>query len=123
MKPTPLVAPTERKETHLKDRLRQFILANFWVPDAQAIKDGTSLLDCGVVDSTGILEVIGFLESEFGFKVLDEEIVPDNLDSVQRIAEYVARKMEGRGLEAAAGARSQAEVPPHSRQCSDRSTG
>jgi acyl carrier protein len=102
VKPTHLAAATKQDETHLKDRLRQFILANFWVPDAQAIKDGTSLLDSGVVDSTGILEIIGFLESEFGIKVLDEEIVPDNLDSVQRIADYLARKLEGAGLEAAA---------------------
>lgn len=109
------MAPTQQEDTHLKDRLRHFILANFWVPDAQVIKDGTSLLDSGVVDSTGILEIIAFLESEFGVTVLDEEIVPDNLDSVQRIAAYVAGKLEGGGLEAAADALRPTDAPPHSR--------
>jgi len=95
VKPAHHVTPAKQEDRHLKDRLRQFILESFWVPDAQAVKDGTSLLDSGVVDSTGIQEIIGFLEHEFGIEVLDEEIVPDNLDSVQRIADYLARKVKG----------------------------
>ena len=51
-----------------------------------------SLLRQGIVDSTGILEVIIFLESQFGIQVLDEEMLPENLDSISRIAAYVARK-------------------------------
>ena len=102
MKPAHHVTPTKHEDTHLKNRLRQFILESFWVPDAQAVTDGTSLLDSGVVDSTGIQEIIGFLQDEFGIEVLDEEIVPDNLDSVQRIADYLARKVKGGGLDTAA---------------------
>lgn len=96
MKPAHHATPTTQEGTHLKDRLRQFILESFWVPDAQAVTDGTSLLDSGIVDSTGIQEIIGFLENEFGIEVLDEEIVPDNLDSVQRIADYLAKKIDRR---------------------------
>jgi len=99
VRPARHVTPAKQDGTHLKDRLRQFILESFWVPDARAIEDGASLLDSGVVDSTGIQEIIGFLESEFGITVLDEEIVPDNLDSVQRIADYLARKLKGGGLD------------------------
>jgi acyl carrier protein len=49
-------------------------------------------LDLGVVDSTGVLEIIGFLEQAFGLKVEDDEIVPANLDSIDRIVAFVERK-------------------------------
>jgi acyl carrier protein len=74
------------------ERLRQFILSNFYVSDPSSLSDDMSLLRQGIVDSTGILEVIIFLESQFGIQVLDEEMLPENLDSISRIAAYVARK-------------------------------
>jgi acyl carrier protein len=73
-------------------RVRQFILANFYVTDESSLTDQGSLLEQGIVDSTGVLEVIGFIEREFGVKVADEEMLPDNLDSIEHIAAYVARK-------------------------------
>ena len=75
------------------DRIRQFVTTNFYVADTASLTDGASLLDNGVVDSTGLLEVIAFLEEEFGVRVEDAEIVPQNLDSIERIAGFVARKM------------------------------
>jgi acyl carrier protein len=75
-----------------KTRIRQFVLSNFYVADAASLGDELSLLDQGIVDSTGVLEVIGFLETEFGLQVADEEILPENLDSISRIAAYVLRK-------------------------------
>jgi acyl carrier protein len=51
-----------------------------------------SFLDRGLIDSTGILEVVSFLEQRYGIKVADDELVPDNLDSLTRIASFVARK-------------------------------
>ncbi|MGB5688421.1 MAG: acyl carrier protein [Woeseiaceae bacterium] len=51
-----------------------------------------SLLDRGIVDSTGMLEIIMFIEDELGVQVADEEMIPENLDSVNRIAAFVARK-------------------------------
>ncbi len=75
-----------------KTRIRQFVLSNFYVADTASLGDDLSLLDQGIVDSTGVLEVIGFLETEFGIQVLDGEILPENLDSISKIAAYVARK-------------------------------
>jgi acyl carrier protein len=75
-----------------KDRVRQFILTNFYVSDPSVLTDETSLLRQGIVDSTGVLEVITFLEAEFSIQVLDEEMLPENLDSISRIAAYLAHK-------------------------------
>lgn len=78
--------PTETK-------IRQFIDDNFlFREDRTAIADTESLLEAGLIDSTGILELVAFLESEFGIQMADAEIVPDNLDSIARIVAYVERK-------------------------------
>ena len=71
-------------------RIRDFVQKNFFV--SGALGDTDSLLDQGIIDSTGVLEVVGFLESDFGIKVLDEEMLPENLDSIACIAAYVDRK-------------------------------
>lgn len=75
-----------------KEQVRQFVITNFYVADPAALQDSESLLDSGIVDSTGVLEVIGFLEETFGIKVEDREMLPENLDSIERIAAFVARK-------------------------------
>lgn len=75
-----------------KQRVREFVTSNFFVQDKAGLTDSASLLDLGVVDSTGVLEIMGFLESTFGVTVEDDEIVPDNLDSIERIAAFVERK-------------------------------
>lgn len=73
--------------------IRRFIADNFlFGGDAAAIAEGESLLEAGLVDSTGILELVGFLEETFAIRVADAEIVPDNLDSIAAIAAYVRRK-------------------------------
>jgi acyl carrier protein len=73
-------------------QIRDFVRSNFLVPDGTPLTDNASLLELGIVDSTGVLEIIGFLERTFGVAVEDDEIVPENLDSVERIAAYVKRK-------------------------------
>lgn len=78
-------------------KIREFITTNFFVADAAGLSDGASLLELGVVDSTGVLEIMAFLEKTFGVTVEDDEIVPDNLDSIDRIATFVARKRAGAG--------------------------
>lgn len=75
-----------------KESVRQFITKNFFVADASKLADDASLLDQGIIDSTGVLELVGYLESEHGVQVGDDEIVPENLDSVGAIAAYIARK-------------------------------
>ena len=78
----------------IKKQVREFITTNFYVADADEITDDASLLDAGIVDSTGVLEVIGFLEDTFGIEVADEEMIPENLDSIARIAALVERKRQ-----------------------------
>lgn len=75
------------------DRVRAFITTNFYVPDTGALSDETSLLDQGIIDSTGVLEVVSFVESEFGVQAKDTEVLPDNFDTIGRIAAFVDRKM------------------------------
>jgi acyl carrier protein len=76
----------------VEEQVRQFIVKNFYLPEEMELKGDTSLLDNGIVDSTGVLEVIAFLEEQFGVQVADEEMHPDNLDSISKIAAFVARK-------------------------------
>lgn len=76
----------------IQGKVRQFITTNFYVADPAALKDDASLLDAGIVDSTGVLEIVQFLEGEFGFKVEDAEIVPENVDSISRLTAFVAKK-------------------------------
>lgn len=76
----------------LKTRVREFIQENFFV--SGPLGDDESLLDQGIIDSTGVLEVIGFVEG-FQLQVLDEEMLPENLDSIARIAAFIERKLNG----------------------------
>ena len=76
-----------------QSQIRQFILSNFlFTSDESKLKNDDSLLEQGIMDSTGVLELVAFLESEFGVKVKDDELLPENLDSVDQISAFVARK-------------------------------
>jgi acyl carrier protein len=77
----------------VKEKVRQFILKNYlFSSDESSLKDEVSLMQAGIIDSTGVLELIMFLEEQFGIKVADEEMTPENLDSVDRIVAFVGRK-------------------------------
>lgn len=76
----------------IPERIRQFISTNFYVPDPAALKDDSSFLDLGVIDSTGVLEVVAFLESEFSITVDDMEIVPENFDSIANLTKFIQTK-------------------------------
>jgi len=75
-----------------RDQVRQFITTNFYVPDPQALGDETSFLDTGIIDSTGVLELVSFLQEQFGVVLEDGEIVPENLDTVANIVGLIQRK-------------------------------
>ena len=78
---------------NLLDRIQKFILENYlFTDDANALGVDDSLLGRGIVDSTGMLEIIMFIEEQLGVTVMDEEMVPENLDSVSRIAAFVESK-------------------------------
>lgn len=76
-----------------KDQVRHFIVNNFLFGDGDRLQEGTSFLQGGIIDSTGILELITFLEESYGIKIQDEELVPENLDSVVKVAAFVVRKV------------------------------
>jgi len=76
----------------VQDRVKQFIVENFYIADAAEIGDDTSLITGGYVDSTGMLEVIAFLEGEYGFAIADTEMTPANLETIGRIASFVTHK-------------------------------
>jgi acyl carrier protein len=78
----------------LTKQVRDFVTTNFYVPDPDSLEDRTSLLDHGIIDSTGVLEVIMFIETTYGVTVEDSEMLPENLDSIERIARFVGRKKE-----------------------------
>lgn len=76
-----------------KSKLRTYILESFlFTNDQHALTDDDSFLEKGFIDSTGILEVIYFIEDQFKFKVSDDEMVPENLDSINKIVAFVQRK-------------------------------
>jgi len=72
--------------------IRTFIVENFLLGNDSGFDNAESLLESGVIDSTGIMHVVAFLEERFGIAVDDEDMVADNLESVARISSYVERK-------------------------------
>jgi acyl carrier protein len=79
----------------LEQKIRNFILENYLFTDDQsALNSDDSFLDKGIIDSTGILELIFFIEEEFGVKVEDDEMIPENLDSVNNAIKYLKTKIK-----------------------------
>jgi len=77
----------------IRDTLRTYVLENcLFTDDGSKLTDSASFLETGILDSTGILEIIMFLEETYGFQVDDTEMVPENLDSIDNLVAYVARK-------------------------------
>jgi len=77
----------------LRDQIRKFILENFILENPEDLVDDESMLEKGIIDSTGVLELVGFIESTYQIKVEDEELIPENLDSVKNIVGYLERKL------------------------------
>ena len=77
----------------MHDKIRKFIFENFlFDADNSALDNNDSFLEKGIIDSTGILEVINWMEETFGFEVDDMELIPENLDSVNRLADFIKKK-------------------------------
>lgn len=75
------------------DAIRAFIFENFLFDvNNNGLQNDDSLLAKGIIDSTGVLELVEWLEDKFGITVEDEELVPENLDSVNYLAAFIARK-------------------------------
>ena len=77
----------------IEQEIKTYILENYlFTDDDSQLSSSDSFLEKGILDSTGILEVIYFIEDEYGIKVEDDEMVPENLDSVERLVVYVEHK-------------------------------
>jgi len=78
---------------NIKEQIREFIIdALLLDADESELEDDVSLLDEGVVDSTGVMELAAFVEDSFGVRVDDGEVVPENFDSVNNLVRFVERK-------------------------------
>ena len=81
----------------LRDEIRAFIVENFlFGQDDKGLRNDESFLEGGIIDSTGVLELVGFLESHYLIAVEDQELVPANLDSVERLVQFLERKLLAR---------------------------
>ncbi|MEE4354103.1 MAG: acyl carrier protein [Desulfatiglans sp.] len=78
----------------MTQKIRDFVVENFLFGNNNGLKNDTSFLDEGVIDSTGILELVNFLEEEFEITVDDEELIPENLDSIDNVVTYLQRKVD-----------------------------
>lgn len=79
------------------ERVRRFIAENFYVSDAAELADGASLIASGVIDSTGVLELIAFLEQEYAISIDEAEVTPENLETIGSITSFVnAKKFSAR---------------------------
>ena len=76
------------------DTVREFVIENFLFGDGQQLQDDTSFMESGIIDSTGILELITFLEERYEIKIEDDELIPENLDNLQNVAQFVSRKID-----------------------------
>jgi len=76
-----------------REKVREYIIENFLFGDAGPLVDDTmSLLDGGIIAAVGVMELVAFLEQDFGLQVSDEELVPENLDSVANLVGFIDRK-------------------------------
>jgi acyl carrier protein len=78
---------------HHRD-IRSYIVEQFLFGQDSGLTDDSSFLDKGILDSTGVLELVAHLESTYGIKVSDDELLPDNLDSIDAICAFIDRKMK-----------------------------
>jgi acyl carrier protein len=75
------------------EEVRRFVVANYLLGREDGFKNDDSFLEQGIIDSTGILELISHLEATYAIEVTDDELNPDNLDSIDKISAYLTRKL------------------------------
>jgi acyl carrier protein len=80
----------------IKQAIINFFSENFMVDFKEDFEDDKSFLENGIIDSTGVLELVLFLEQNYGIKVADDEIIPENLDSFKNIEIYLNKKLNGK---------------------------
>lgn len=89
---------TSASQVSIKSSLRSFITSSF-LPQSglEEFLDTDSFMEKGIIDSTGVLELLEFIEEEFMIKVEDEEVIPANLDSIDKLTRFVRIKLDHAG--------------------------
>ena len=78
----------------IRAQIREFVISNFVLKEGpDSLRDDDSFMEKGIIDSTGILELVGFIEETFPIQMEDSELVPENLGSVNQVVSYIHRKM------------------------------
>jgi len=80
----------------IQDDIRNYIVENILFGDGQNLGPDTLLQEGGVLDSTGMLDILTFVEEKFGIKIADDEVIPENFDTLRKMSGFVERKMSGR---------------------------
>jgi len=78
-------------DTNTKEKIKGFIIENFLFGEDSDLNDDTSFLEEGIIDSTGVLELIEYLEEEFDIEIDDEDMIPENLDSLNNLEQFIGR--------------------------------
>jgi acyl carrier protein len=87
--------PTEMRMT-TEQQVRDYLVQNFLFGDDQGLSSAQSLLGSGVIDSTGVMELVMFLQKTFDIEIADQDLVPENLDTIENIRRFVEGKLAGR---------------------------
>jgi acyl carrier protein len=77
----------------MMQKIRAFVIENYLFGEEEKLGNDDSFMESGIIDSTGILELVRFLEATFGVKVADEDLIPDNLDSIHKIVAFLQAKL------------------------------
>jgi acyl carrier protein len=86
----------------IEQEIKGFVVSNFlYGQDGLSLANDQSFLENGIIDSTGVLELVAFIEERFGIAVADRELVPENLDSVQNASAFISRKLAAQGAQVA----------------------
>jgi len=73
--------------------VKEFIIENFLFGEEEQLQSDTDFFDKGIIDSTGVIELVDFLEESFNISVDDEELIPENLSSLQKIDVFLSKKL------------------------------
>ncbi len=78
----------------IKEKIKEFIIENFLFGEDNDLNDDTSFLEEGIIDSTGVLELIEYLEEEFELEIDDEDMIPENLDSLNNLEQFISKLLK-----------------------------
>ena len=76
-----------------RSKIKAFIIENFLFGSDNGLKDDASFLEEGIIDSTGVLELVNYIEEEYSITIEDEELIPENLDSIDNVISYLENKL------------------------------